>query len=315
MNLRAWLLLAISLPVAGQTNAPLSSTRVLWLGDSITQGGDYVSVVEYYLDRLYPKARFDFVSIGLSSETVSCLTETDHPFPRPCLRTRLAAALEKVHPQTVVAMYGMNDGIYHPWSQEREAAFRKGVADLIAATRAEGSSLILLTPTPFDPVPVKTTRGSDAPDFSYKAPFQQYDEVLARYAAWEKSLTAPDVRVIDLHSAVAAYIDRQRAVDPKFSFTGDGIHPDFSGHVLMAREIVQALGGRLEPQELPTEAARLVKDSLFVLVKSRREQRSKAWLDYVGYTRDKTVQGNDPGSVETIVAELQQQIDAIRTGK
>jgi len=302
-------------PASAQKGAPLSAQKILWLGDSITQAGDYVSLVEYYLNKQYTSSHFDFVSIGLSSETVSCLTETDHPFPRPCLSERLDRALSAVHPQVVIACYGMNDGIYHPQSPERMAAFQKGIRDLIDKARAKNARVILLTPPPFDPVPLTTTRGGDAPDFSFKAPYAKYDDVLAEYAAWEKTLPAVDVQVVDLHSALSAYIAKQRVTDPKFSFTTDGIHPDLAGHLLMARTLLGDLKVKLPQTPLNDEAARVKADGLYVLVKAHREKRSQGWLDYVGYTRDKTVKTQSPDAAEKTAQSLQLQVDLIRDAK
>lgn len=292
---------------------PLGGQKVMWLGDSITQAGDYVTIDEYYLNKEYPSARFDFDSIGLSSENTSCLTEKDHPFPRPCLSERLGRALDLVQPQLVIACYGMNDGIYHPQSAERMAAFQKGIQGLIGAVRAKNARLILLTPPPFDPVPVAAAvRGESAPDFSYKAPYNKYDDVLRDYAAWEKTLAAPDVIVIDLHTAIDAYLAQQRKSNPKFSFTKDGIHPNFEGHLLMAQTILENFKVKLPHDSLSEEAARIQSDPIFVLVKSRREKLSQAWLEYVGYTRDKQVKGVYPATVEKAAQDIQQQIDIIR---
>lgn len=298
-----------------QKNGPLSAQKILWLGDSITQAGDYVSIIEYYLNKQYTASHFDFVSIGLASETVSCLSEKDHPFPRPCLTERLQRALNMVHPQVVIACYGMNDGIYHPQSPERLAAFQKGIQDLIAAARAKNARVILLTPPPFDPVPLSTTLDEHAPDFSYKAPYQKYDDVLADYANWEKTLSAADVAVIDLHTPIDAYLAKQRATDPKFSFTKDGIHPDFAGHLLMARTILKDLKVNVPQTPLNDEAARIQSDPMFVLVKSHREKRSQGWLDYVGYTRDKTVKTESAQPVEEKTQQIQMQVDMMRNAK
>ena len=311
-----WLLLALvcaSSSLFAEKTPPLSGQKVLWLGDSITQAGDYVTIVEYYLDRQYPSARFDFDSIGLASENTSCLTEKDHPLPRPCLSERLGRALDLVQPQLVIACYGMNDGIYHPQSPERMAAFQKGIQGLISAVRAKNARLILLTPAPFDPVPVAATvRDASAPDFSYKAPYKQYDDVLRDYAAWEKTLAAPDVTVIDLHTAIDAYLAQQRKSNPKFSFTKDGIHPNFEGHLLMAQTILESFKIKPPHDSLTEEAARIQSDPIFVLVKSRREKLSQAWLEYVGYTRDKQVKGEYPDTAEKAAQDIQQQIDIMR---
>jgi len=300
-------------PLFAEKTAPLGAQKVLWLGDSITQAGDYVTIVEYYLNREYPSTRFDFNSIGLSSENTSCLTEKDHPFPRPCLSERLGRALDLIHPSLVIACYGMNDGIYHPQSPERMAAFQKGIQGLIGAVREKGARLILLTPPPFDPVPVAAAvRDETAPDFSYKAPYKKYDDVLRDYAAWEKTLAGGDITVIDLHTAINAYLAKQRKSNPAFSFTKDGIHPNFEGHLLMAQTILENFKFKLPHHSLGEEVARIQSDPVFVLVKSRREKLSQAWLDYVGYTRDKQVKGTYPATVERAAHDIQQQIDLMR---
>ncbi|PAW83741.1 MAG: hypothetical protein B9S28_06500, partial [Opitutia bacterium Tous-C10FEB] len=76
---------APALPPAHPSAPWPAHQRVLVLGDSITQDGRYVSYLEYYLQRFAPDTHSDLISIGLSSETLSGLTEPDHPAPRPCL--------------------------------------------------------------------------------------------------------------------------------------------------------------------------------------------------------------------------------------
>ena len=133
--------------------APLSRGRVLWFGDSITQTGHYVTFALYYLARAFPHEKFDIISIGRSSETLSGLSEKTHTGPRPCALDRLPRALELVTPAIVVACYGMNDGIYHPSSPERLTAFQVGVKRFLDTCRASGAKVVLLTPPPFDRVP------------------------------------------------------------------------------------------------------------------------------------------------------------------
>src|SRR5262245_9382726 len=45
--------------------------RVVFLGDSITYAGEWVEFVETGLHLLRPDAEFDFIDLGLPSETVS----------------------------------------------------------------------------------------------------------------------------------------------------------------------------------------------------------------------------------------------------
>ena len=300
-------------PVRAQASA-LSGKRVLFLGDSITQGGEYLNFLEYYLDKQYPKQHFDIISIGLSSETVSGLSENAHPFPRPCLHERLWAALDVLKPDIVFACYGMNDGIYHPQSPERLAAFQNGIRKLIADDKATGARTILLTPPPFDPVPAAgSVRPAGAADYSYMNPFDHYDSVLADYARWEMSLPAADAQVIDLHTPLSDYLAARRKTNPAFHFSGDGIHPNPAGNLLMAQTILNALGVPLQIADLDQEVAKVTADPLFSLVAKRRGTRSDGWLHYVGYNRDGAFKSNSIVETEQAAAALQTQIDQLRS--
>jgi len=287
----------------------LANKRVLWLGDSITQAGDYVTFVEYFLEKQYPADRFDVISIGLSSETASCLSEKTHPFPRPCVQERLQRALALVKPDVVVACYGMNDGIYHPQSAERMHAFERGIEKLIAAVHAAGAQMILLTPPPFDRLPVKHLAAKDAADFGFMTPYEGYDDVLADFAQWEMRLPKGDATVIDLHTPLDAYLAKQRETEPGFSFAKkDGIHPDAAGHLLMAQIVLRGLGIPVASEGLKA----IEGDPLYGLIKEQREARSAGWLKYVGYTRGETVKSDSVTDVEEKNAELQARIDALR---
>src|SRR5437588_5755605 len=104
--------------------------RVIFLGDSITYSGGYVSLVEAYFVTRYPGRAIEFINVGLPSETVSGLSEEGHAggqFPRPDLHERLGRVLEQTKPDLVFACFGMNDGIYLPLNEERFARFRQGM--------------------------------------------------------------------------------------------------------------------------------------------------------------------------------------------
>jgi lysophospholipase L1-like esterase len=293
-----------------------TNRRVLWLGDSITQNGRYVSYVEYYLNKTFPAREFDFVSIGLSSETVSGLSEKKHPFPRPCVFDRLHAALDATLPATVVACYGMNDGIYHPQNEERMRAFQEGVRRLGNAVSAAEAEFVLLTPPPFDAVAIpKKAQPETAGDFGSSAPFNGYDGVLADYAKWEQSLSVEEAKVVvDLHGTLTTALTTRRQQDASFTFAKDGIHPSPLGHLLMAHAFLRGIGVELADaaNDLDAELTRVEADPLFKLVHDRREKRSAGWLGFVGYSRGKVVKTDSVSSVENDVEALQKQIDALR---
>jgi hypothetical protein len=80
----------------------------------------------------------------------------------------------------------------------------------------------------------------------------------------------------------------------------------------MAREILRGLGIPAETKELDQELESILADPLFALVNRRRKLRSSGWLDYVGYTRGKTVKKNSVESTEQQARALQVEIDRMR---
>src|SRR5688572_2414583 len=75
-------------PAAKVASLPSGVQRVVFLGDSITHAGGYVSALEAYFLTRHPQRRVEFINLGLPSETVSGLSEPGHAagkFPRPDL--------------------------------------------------------------------------------------------------------------------------------------------------------------------------------------------------------------------------------------
>jgi lysophospholipase L1-like esterase len=284
--------------------------RVLFLGDSITENGLYVSFIEYFLQKEYPSLTFDIISIGLGSETVSGLSENHRQYPRPCLFERLQRALENIKPDFVVACYGMNDGIYNPQSATRMKAYQDGILKLINDVKATGAVIILLTPPPFDALPVaEKVVQAGAEYYGYSAPFFRYDSVLADYSQWIMSLNILDVSSIDLHTPMNDFLNQQRQTDPNYCFSSDGVHPSAQGHLFMARQFLKALQVPLPMQNLAEEMSAVESDSLFHLVANHRQVRSAGWLKYIGYTRGETVKSDSILQVEKEAADLQAQIE------
>jgi lysophospholipase L1-like esterase len=290
-------------PQASETPAPLANERVLILGNSITQNGLYVSMMEYWLRTQYPDQTFDLISVGLSSETVSCLTEPIHPYPRPCLRERLSRTLNTVQPDIVIACYGMNDGIYHPQSPERMASYQAGIQTMLEKIVGEGAEAIILTPPMFDALPIRARLvGEDAPVFGYQTPFEGYDQVLESYSEW--LLSRSDLRVIDLHEPMKAYVQARRETEPDFTLARDGIHPGPLGHWLMASAILTGLGVSVPADGVVASEAWMA-DSLFRMIDEKRQVRSQGWLEAIGYTRGEHVRRGNLDSLEIQVKEME----------
>lgn len=130
---------------------PLKAKRILFLGDSITAAGEYVYMIDMQLRLQSTNPTPVIINAGLPSENVTGLSEPDHPFPRPNVHERLDRALNMFKPDVVVACYGMNDGIYYPFSEERFEKYQAGINQLIEKVHATNAKLVLLTPPPLTP--------------------------------------------------------------------------------------------------------------------------------------------------------------------
>src|SRR4051812_3066572 len=205
------------LQLSGAPGSPTvpNAKRIVFLGDSITYSGEYVSRVEARLLLSEPKRDYEILNLGLPSETVSGLSEPGHAggaFPRPNLHERLDRALQKFKPDLVLACYGMNDGIYYPFSEERFAAFTNGILRLREKVIAHGAAIIHITPPTFDAVPLKgKTLGPGLPE--YRQPFEGYDSVLERYSEWLLEQRKNGWSVIDVHGPMKRFLAEMRVKD------------------------------------------------------------------------------------------------------
>ena len=284
---------------------PVRAKRILFLGDSITHAGHYVAWVDtqFRLQGVEPLP--EIVNIGLGSETCSGLSEPDHPFPRPDVHERLDRALAKVKPDVVVACYGMNDGIYYPFGEERFKAYQRGVNRLIEKVHTTGAKLVLMTPPPFDPIPLKgkdKLKPAGEEKYAWFAMYENYDDVLARYGQWIMQQKDRVDMVIDLHTPFMEYLDEKRKKNPQFTLSPDGIHPNSEGHRLLGETILHAWG--IESTTEPN--AELLK-----LMTQRTTLLHDAWLSDVGHKRPGVKAGLPLDEANAKAKECESKIDLL----
>lgn len=227
----------------------LPSEVILFLGDSITEEGFFVTDIDEAINRESTNFYFRVINGGRGSETVSGLTESNFRGSRPYLFSRLNKVLRRTRPDWVVAFYGINCGIFQPFDNKRFEAYQEGIKKLVEAVRASGSRLILLTPPPYanqGPVPPEGTNavareefldeanrnaleklGRNPNRYGYRSQYPYYDHVMDKYATWLKSLDKQgDVRVIDVREAMLHRIEECYDKDP--------VHPNRTGHRVIA---------------------------------------------------------------------------------
>ncbi len=243
------LALVLGRPAGAVEWPPRDGLRVVFLGDSITQVGLYVRYVDAYLLSRFPDRQVEVISLGLSSETVSGLTEPGHPYPRPDIRTRLPRALELTRADLVFVCYGMNDGLYTPPDPARTDLYRQGINAVVNLIRQAKAEVIVGTPPPFDSRPIRAkTAPFTAPVFGYQHPYVDYDGVLGIYTNLLLAQRDKGWAVADIHSALRDALTTLRVNDPNFCFATDGVHPAADGHWLIARPYLETWGAAATPE-------------------------------------------------------------------
>jgi len=277
---------------------PENATKILFLGNSITYSGQYISYIEAYLMLQHPKRKLKFINVGLPSETVSGLSELNHAqgkFPRPDLGERLHRVLSKIKPDLVFANYGINDGIYLPYDDERFQKFKDGILWMHDAIVKTGAEIIHLTPPVYD--------GSN-PD--------TYDNVMDIYSHWLLSRRyTHHWKVIDIHSPMKKQLNEQRLKNPKFTFAPDGVHPNKKGHWVMAQQVLLSLGENKVGEFNTIEKAMASFENgiqLLELVEKKQAFTKDAWLTATGHKRPGMSQGMSIKNVQQKSQQLDKQI-------
>lgn len=238
------------------------SSKILFLGDSITQQGDYVVAFDAWLVKRFPDQRFTVINAGVASETVSGLSEANHAggkFPRPWLHERLERVLKAAKPDLIIACYGMNCGIYLELDAARFARYQDGILSLRAVAEEYGAQVVHVTP------PIYDNHGGAGFD---------YDTVLTAYSEWLVTQRKQGWLVVDLHSEMRAKVDQCKQADSGFTVQKDRVHPNSEGHWMMAQALIRYFGDT-SSAELPA-AAELLEPSRYQAVAKRMQVYQKA---------------------------------------
>lgn len=312
----AILCLSLVTAVSADTNAlaKLQNVhRIVFLGDSITYAGGYVDNVEAYYVTRFPEQHFEFINLGLSSETVSGLSEEGHAggkFRRPDLHERLGRVLEKAKPDLVFLCYGMNDGIYQPFDEIRMKAFVDGMKSVHEQIAAAGAKIIHVTPPVFDAaaIPGKLLTNGNV---GFSRPWGGYNQVLDRYSEWLLAQRAAGWEVADLHGPMNRWLAEQRQRNADFNYTKDGVHPDANGHWIMAKQVLLHLGAKdVENANSPAAmvASNTHGEEILKLVHEQEQLLRDAWLTATGHTRPGVKAGLPLPEAEVKSAELDKKI-------
>jgi lysophospholipase L1-like esterase len=211
-------------PASAETPAFKKGERIVFLGDSITQGGGgpkgYVTVIKNTLAEKYPDLGIEVVNAGISGNKV------------PNLQGRVDKDVIAKQPTVVVIYIGIND----VWHGEKDPArgttpekFASGLEEVIGKCTAAGARVILCTPT----VIGELKDGANKLDKQ----LDQYADI-SRGVATKLNLPLCDLRKAFLDHLAANNADNKE----KGVLTTDRVHLNEAGNRLVAETMLPFLG-------------------------------------------------------------------------
>ncbi len=188
-------------------------------------------VMNYFTLR-YPGLDVTFRNAGWSGDTA------------PGGLGRLQRDVLALKPTVVTICFGMNDGGYSAFDQNRCDWFMKGMTGLVAELKKANVRVVLLGPGCIDP------------DQQPRLKEQNYNDTLSRYSKAVKELADKEkVDYICLHDIMLEVQAKAKARDPKYTMIPDSVHPSDPGQVVMAYAILKALGCKDQAAGLEIDAA------------------------------------------------------------
>ena len=199
--------------------------RLAICGDSITQQRMYSRLMEDYLTMCVPQLQVTVRQFGLSGEKVP------HFVPRmtnDCLRFK---------PTIVTTCYGMNDCEYRPYEERIGQTYESASVKMVEAFKANGVRVVLGSPGPVSKMPtwVKTASGTTEDLNLNLCALRNLDIAIAQQE---------QVRFADVFwpMLLADYAGKQTYGTNYAVPGGDGVHPAWAGHTMMAYAFLKALG-------------------------------------------------------------------------
>jgi lysophospholipase L1-like esterase len=215
-----------------QTVAPFKTgDRVIFVGNSITDGGHYHSYIWLYYMTHFPNVRITCLNGGVGGDAIGQIAD------------RFDDDVLSKKPTVLTLSWGMNDTGYFEWNRpDGQDVFDKKMVNSYRTYGMLADKLkkhpeirtILIGGSPYD----ETTKFTTANYYPHKsaalASIIDHQEQSAKDNHWE---------FIDLFHPMTEINKREQLKDPNFSLTpNDRIHPDNDGHLVMAAIFLKAQG-------------------------------------------------------------------------
>ncbi len=199
--------------------------RLAICGDSITEQKMYSRIMETYLTVCVPELEVTVRQYGWSGEVA------------PFFHYRMQSDVLRFNPTIATTCYGMNDHRYQPYKSEFGLTYEKSSAAIIRKFKERGIRVVQGSPGTVGKMPswVKEALGTiDDLNLSLLE-LRNIDARLAR----DEQVAFADVFL----SMLVAGFDAQQKYGADYMISGkDGVHPGWSGQLVMAHAFLKALG-------------------------------------------------------------------------
>jgi lysophospholipase L1-like esterase len=234
-------LLALALCAKGSDFYLHPNDVVVFYGDSITDQRLYTTYVETFVVTRYPKLPVRFVHSGWGGDRVT--GGGGGPIDDRLRRDVLA-----YKPTVMTIMLGMNDGHYKTFDEENYRIFTEGYEHILKVMKDVIPNLrvTLIDPSPYDDV----TRAPLFPG--------GYNAVLLKYGEYLRTLAQRDnLDFADLNTRLVKALQRAKATNlaDAQKIVPDRVHPNRSGHLLMAASLLEAWGATPTVTHVEIDAA------------------------------------------------------------
>jgi isoamyl acetate esterase len=229
MSIRSWAILSGILcagPALAADGDPLplkKGDKIVFLGDSITQGGGgpngYVTLIRNALADKHKDLGIEIVNAGISGNKV------------PDLQRRLDKDVIAKKPTLVVIYIGINDvwhGLTDPARGSSKEKFEEGLKEIIGKIKDNGARVVLCTPT----VIGEKTGGANKAD----SKLDEYSDISRRIA---KELKLP---LCDLRKAFVDNLkENNKENKDRGVLTADTVHLNEAGNKVVAETMLKTI--------------------------------------------------------------------------
>ncbi len=215
--------LGFAMTANAETPALKKGDRIVFLGDSITQGGvspkGYVTVIKKTLAEKYKDLGIEVIGAGISGNKV------------PDLQKRLEKDVLVKKPTLVVIYIGINDvwhGEKNPANGTSKEKFESGLKEIIGKIKEGGARVVVCTPS----VIGEKKAGANSLD----SRLDEYSEISRKVAMDTKS------DLCDLRKAFLDHLAKHNESNKESSIlTSDRVHLNEAGNKFVAETILATI--------------------------------------------------------------------------